>query len=174
MTAPPPVRAAPPSGDLERHDLRVLVERLAADPARWRHLVIHDADQRVYEELLRDEHVSVWLICWMEDQDTGFHDHDVSAGAVAVVEGHVREERLAVGGPPARRVYGPGETLDFAAADIHRVLHDGDVPAVTLHAYSPPLWRMGAYLVEPDGTLHRHSVSYAEELRPLDRALGAA
>jgi Cysteine dioxygenase type I len=174
VTAPPPVRAAPPSGDLERHDLRALVERLAADPARWRHLVIHDADQRVYEELLRDEHVSVWLICWMEDQDTGFHDHDVSAGAVAVVEGHVREERLAVGGPPARRVYGPGETLDFAAADIHRVLHDGDVPAVTLHAYSPPLWRMGAYLVEPDGTLHRHSVSYAEELRPLDRALGAA
>ena len=27
---------------------------------------------------------------------------------------------------------------------------------------------MGAYLVEPDGTLQRHSVSYAEELRPLE------
>jgi predicted metal-dependent enzyme (double-stranded beta helix superfamily) len=162
------------SRDLERDELRALVERLAADPERWRHLVSHDSDQRVYEELLRDEHVSVWLICWMEDQDTGFHDHDVSAGALAVVEGKVREERLVVGGPPTRRVYGPGETLDFAAADIHRVLHDGDAPAVTLHAYSPPLWRMGAYLVEPDGTLQRHSVSYAEELRPLDKALGAA
>ena len=39
---------------------------------------------------------------------------------------------------------------------------------MTLHAYSPPLWRMGAYDVAPDGTLRRHSMSYAEELRPLD------
>jgi hypothetical protein len=27
--------------------------------------------------------------------------------------------------------------------------------------------RMGAYTVEPGGVLARHSVSYAEELRPL-------
>jgi hypothetical protein len=26
---------------------------------------------------------------------------------------------------------------------------------------------MGAYLVEADGSLRRHSISYAEELRPL-------
>ena len=44
---------------------------------------------------------------------------------------------------------------------------------MTLHAYSPPLWRMGAYLVEPDGALRRFSVSYAEELRPLDEPLAA-
>ena len=47
------------------------------------------------------------------------------------------------------------------------MLHHGDAPAVTLHAYSPPLWRMGAYEVRPDGALTRHSLSYAEELRPL-------
>ena len=29
------------------------------------------------------------------------------------------------------------------------------------------MWRMGAYDVEPGGTLRRHSMSYAEELRPL-------
>ena len=45
------------------------------------------ARQRCYAELLRDDDVAVWLICWMDDQDTGFHDHDVSAGAVAVVVG---------------------------------------------------------------------------------------
>ena len=55
----------------------------------------------------------------------------------------------------------------FAASDIHRVLHEGDVPAVTIHAYSPPLWRMGAYEIAESGELRRHSVSYAEELRPL-------
>ena len=47
----------------------------------------HDPDRRRYALLVRDEHVAVWLICWMEDHDTGFHDHDLSAGAVSVVEG---------------------------------------------------------------------------------------
>ena len=45
--------------------------------------------------------------------------------------------------------------------------HAGTAPAVTLHAYSPPLWRMGAYEILPGGALQRHSLSYAEELRPL-------
>ena len=72
-----------------------------------------------------------------------------------------------LGGAPLVRTFGPGQTFDFAASDIHRVLHVGDVPAVTLHAYSPPLWRMGAYAVRENGVLARHSVSYAEELYPL-------
>ena len=61
-------------------------------------------DQRHYEELRRDDDVAVWLICWMDDHDTGFHDHDLSGGAVAVVEGAVAEDRLALGGPPVTRV----------------------------------------------------------------------
>ena len=40
--------------------------------------------------------------------------------------------------------------------------------AVSIHAYSPPLWRLGQYTVAPDGALHRMSVSYADELRPLE------
>jgi hypothetical protein len=41
---------------------------------------------------------------------------------------------------------------------------------VTIHAYSPPLVRMGAYEIEPSGQLRRHAISYEEELRPLDLA----
>ena len=63
---------------------------------------------------------------------------------------------------------GAGEAFHFSAADIHRVRHTGTAPAVTIHAYSPPLWRMGAYEVLPGGELRRHSLSYAEELRPLE------
>ena len=76
----------------------------------------------------RDEHVAVWLICWMDDHDTGFHDHDVSCGALAVASGAVVEERLALGGPPVRRALRAGEALDFGAADIHRVAHGGGGP----------------------------------------------
>src|SRR3954454_24341428 len=159
--------AEPPGRDLTEPELRALVRDFAAAPERWTHLVEHDPDQRRYELLLRDDHVAVWLICWMEDHDTGFHDHDVSAGAVAVVAGRVREERLVLGGRTADRDCGAGESFSFAASDIHRVRHAGDAPAVTIHAYSPPLWRMGAYEVAPTGELRRHAVSCPEELPPL-------
>jgi predicted metal-dependent enzyme (double-stranded beta helix superfamily) len=158
--------ALPRGRDLERGALEALVARLAGEPERWEHLVCPDPARRTYEELLRDDHVAVWLICWMEDHDTGFHDHDRSAGAVAVARGSVREDRLVLGAAPTSRTFGAGAAFSFSASDIHRVLHAGSGPAVTLHAYSPPLWRMGAYEIGRGGELARHSVSYAEELRP--------
>jgi predicted metal-dependent enzyme (double-stranded beta helix superfamily) len=160
--------------ELSRPELRELVTGLAARPKLWEGLVHHDPEARVYEELLRDEHVAVWLICWMEDHDTGFHDHDTSAGALTVARGRIREERLGLAGSAVDRKLGAGESIDFAAADIHRVTHAGDHPAVTINAYSPPLWRMGAYEVKPTGELQRHSISYAEELRPIDGDRAAA
>jgi predicted metal-dependent enzyme (double-stranded beta helix superfamily) len=153
--------------DLSQDELAALVNGLAARHAEWRHLVAHRPDARTYTELHRDEHVAAWLICWMDDHDTGFHDHDLSAGAVAVAAGAVREERLVLGGAPATRTVSAGQAFSFGAADIHRVSHTGNEPAVTIHAYSPPLWRMGAYEVLPTGELRRWSMSYAEELRPI-------
>ena len=37
-------------------------------------------------------------------------------------------------------------------------------------AARPELWRLGQYAVTDDGALRRVSVSYADELRPLDAA----
>jgi predicted metal-dependent enzyme (double-stranded beta helix superfamily) len=164
------VIARPHGRDLDGAELEDLAARLAARPDLWGHLVRHDPGERVYEELLRDNHLAVWLICWMEDHDTGFHDHDRSAGAVAVAQGAVVEDRLVLGRAPTSRTVGAGAAFSFAASDIHRVRHGGAGPAVTIHAYSPPLWRMGAYEVAPGGELRRHSISYAEELRPLAEA----
>jgi predicted metal-dependent enzyme (double-stranded beta helix superfamily) len=163
----------PHGRDLTQAELRAVAGQVAARPVLWRHHVAHDPAQRTYEPLLRDEHLDVWLLCWSEDHDTGFHDHDLSAGAVAVVAGAVREERLTLSHPPrppAARVVRAGGSFEFGASDIHRVLHAGDEPAVTIHAYSPPLERMGSYVIEPDGTLLRHAISREQELAPLERA----
>jgi predicted metal-dependent enzyme (double-stranded beta helix superfamily) len=154
--------------DLDRPALRALVARLAAQPERWRPLVRRAGRERHFEQLWRDEHVDVWVISWANGNDTGFHDHDVSCGAVAVVEGEIVEERLVLGGAPHTLRHRAGETFDFDAAHVHRMRQDSDVPTVSIHAYSPPLWRLGSYAVAPDGTLHRHSISYAEELRPIE------
>jgi Cysteine dioxygenase type I len=156
--------------DLDRRELRELVTGIAAEPERWRPLVRRGIPDRHFEQLWRDDHVDVWVITWMNGNDTGFHDHDVSRGAVAVVEGEIIEERLVVGGPPRRLPHAAGDAFDFDASHVHRMRQDSDAPAVSIHAYSPPLWRMGTYATGADGTLRRESISYAEELRPVDAA----
>jgi predicted metal-dependent enzyme (double-stranded beta helix superfamily) len=158
------------TAELTRPELRRFVTGLAADAARWRPLVRHDASQRVFECLLDEPAVEAWLICWMPGHDTGFHDHDLSSGAVTVVAGEVREERLGLSGRVSSATFGAGEAFDFCASDIHRVAHAGTAPAVTLHAYSPRLRRMGAYAVSGDGALSRHPLGYGEELRPVTLA----
>jgi len=79
----------------------------------------------------------------------------------------VREERLTIDGGPRERVFAAGEVFSFSEADIHRIRHAGSCPAVTLHVYSPPLLRMGAYFVGADGVLARRPMSPEEELQPL-------
>ena len=145
--------------------LERFVAELATAPERWRHAIRHASDVRVYERIWDDEEVNAWVICWSEDQDTGFHDHDESAAAIAVISGQVREDRLRLGRPPRSRVLGAGSIFTVPPVAIHRVLHAGVAPAVTLHAYSPPLVRTGAYRVGPDGELERELLSREQELR---------
>jgi len=147
--------------------LRALARTLLADRARWEPLVRANRERRHYELLRSDDDVVAWLISWMDGHDTGYHDHDFSGGAVAVAQGSIREDRLRVGGAPHSRVYEAGEVLTFEGSDIHRVRHESGAPAVTIHVYSPPPQRSGAYLFDPDGSLLRRSIPADQELRPL-------
>ena len=115
-----------PGRDLTPEELELLVHDLAARREEWNELVRYDADKRWYECLHRDAHVDVWLISWIEEQDTGWHDHDVSSGAVAVVDGTLVEERLVLGGPPHRRELPAGDGTRFDPSHVHRLrLADG-------------------------------------------------
>jgi quercetin dioxygenase-like cupin family protein len=153
------------AGALTNPQLERFVAELAATPERWRPFVRHADDVRVYEQIWKDAHLNAWLICWSHDQDTGFHDHHHSAAAIRVISGAVREERLRLGSAPRSRVAHAGETLTVPPVAIHRVLHAGDAPAITLHAYSPPLVCTGAYRIGPDGVLERELMSLENELR---------
>jgi predicted metal-dependent enzyme (double-stranded beta helix superfamily) len=155
------------STELTTEELRALARSLRDDRALWEPLVRATPERRHYELLRHDERVTAWVISWMEGHDTGFHDHDISSGAVAVVQGSIREERLRVGGPPASRIYFEGDVLAFEAQDIHRVTHVAGEPAVTIHVYSPPLQRSGAYVFDPGGALRRRPLDASEEIRPL-------
>jgi len=155
--------------DLEPPELRALAEELAARPDLWRGLVRHNAEERVYVRLHRDHHLDVWLLCWVSAQETGLHDHDLSSGAVRVIEGKLSELRMMLGqGGLDDTIYGAGESFEFDASRIHDVRHAGTEPAVSLHVYSPPIWRMGFYEPGVDGRLARRSASYLEEMVPAE------
>lgn len=155
-----------PGRDLAAHELRELAASIAADPAQWAEHVAFSDQDRHYVSLHRDTHVDVWVLCWTPQNDTGWHDHDLSCGAVAVTQGVLTEHNLSVGVPSMSTDVVAGLVFDFGPDHIHR-LTGRDVGSVSIHAYSPPLWRMGQYTVGDSGMLRRRSVSYADELRPL-------
>ena len=82
-----------------------------------------------------------------------------------------RRRRLAIGAPELRTEVEAGTAYSFGPDHIHRMTGlataDGSC-SVSIHAYSPPLWRMGQYVVTGTGALRRTSVSYADELRPIE------
>ena len=161
-----------PPRNLDRAELQSLVDELASDPDRWRDHVAFPSENRHFVSLHRDEYVDVWLLCWKRGDDTGWHDHDISSGAVRVVGGTLRESSPRIAGDPVARVIEAGGSFSFGPEHIHRLAGD-DEYAVSIHAYSPPLWRLGQYSVDSDGVMRRESVSYADELRPLEATLAA-
>ena len=87
-----------PARYLGQHELAELVERLAGQPELWSDQVSYAGGRRHYASIHRDEYVNVWLICWSPGNDTGWHDHDVSSGAVRVVRGALMESNPRIGG----------------------------------------------------------------------------
>jgi Cysteine dioxygenase type I len=162
------LRRVPQGRDLSREELAEIARTVALERSAWSHLVRRDTTKRHYAQLHRDPHLDVWLLCWTDDQDTGLHDHDVSAGAVYVCEGSLVEERLVHReGAFSRIAVGraAGSTFDFDASHVHCIRHSGGPRlAVSIHAYSPALCRMGYYETGADGVLRRVSMSYADEL----------
>jgi hypothetical protein len=156
-----------PARSLDKHELRRLVDDLAEDPASWREHVAFPDGQRHYVSLYRDEYVDVWLLCWTPENDTGWHDHDISSGAVAVVDGVLKECNPRIGGAHVEVEVGEGGSFAFGPEHIHRLVGQAD-QSVSIHAYSPPLWRLGQYSIDDGGVMRRVSVSYADELRPLN------
>jgi len=157
----------PAGRDLTREELANLAEAVGTAPELWREHVHHDPQQRYWYHLYRDPHLDIWLICWDRAQDTGYHDHDLSSGAVFVVEGTLLEDyfyRREDGWVEERTRERPaGSVWHFDSASIHGMRHASGPPVVSIHCYSPALWRMGHYRPGPDGLL-RESITYADEL----------
>jgi predicted metal-dependent enzyme (double-stranded beta helix superfamily) len=156
----------PAEARLDRDECAELAVAIAAEPRFWSEFVRHDPNQRYFFQLYRDPNLDIWLICWLEAQDTGYHDHDVSMGAVCIVEGALCEDYLYRDEDgwirEKTRQRAAGDVWHFDASSIHGLRHSGGPRATSIHVYSPALWRMGHYEAGPIGLL-RESITYADE-----------
>ena len=112
----------------------------------WMDRVRLHSDHRWYERLYHGPDYDIWVISWLPGQSTGYHDHGASSGALVVATGILEEHR-----PGERaRVIHPGKLHAFGPDYAHDVRNDSLAPAISIHAYSPPLSEMNEY--ELDGS----------------------
>jgi hypothetical protein len=127
---------------------------LAADSDSWRGPVRFDAGQRWFRRLELADDYEIWLLSWLPGQSTGFHDHGRAAGAFAVAQGAVTERSVAGSWRVRRRTFAAGRVRSFGSRYVHDVVNDSGGPAVTVHAYSPPLTAMRRYELTASGLVH--------------------
>jgi predicted metal-dependent enzyme (double-stranded beta helix superfamily) len=159
------------SGVLDVYALERLVRRLAERPDLWRPLVVVDRERRRYELLYEDDRIDIWVLSWMPGQGTGFHDHDISDVGVMCAQGELDEGLLAIGREIAPVRLRAGVSRNGPGGYIHSVTHVSGEPAVSLHAYSPPLMVVGQYRADVDGRLRRDAEHGRKEL--YDRSIAA-
>jgi predicted metal-dependent enzyme (double-stranded beta helix superfamily) len=161
------------TGLLSESALETLVTRIAARPDIWQPLVVVDPDRRRYELLYKDDNVDIWVLSWMPGQRTGFHDHDLSSVALTCVQGALEEGSLGLGASPTSTRMTPGTTRRGPGGYIHSVSHRAGEPAVSIHAYSPPLTCVGQYRADGDGRLRREPEHGRRELADSSIPVGA-
>jgi rhodanese-related sulfurtransferase len=126
-------------------ELADIVSRFASSDG-WIDKVRLRAERRWYERLYHGPVYDIWVISWLPGQSTGFHDHGASSGAFVVATGILEEHS-----PGERtRVIHPGQPRAFGPDYAHDVRNISLAPAISIHAYSPPLSDMNEY--ELDGS----------------------
>ncbi len=164
ITNPIAPRAGGPTR-LQLPDLLHTADRAADDVLSGRYDRLLPAgglpvDGRWFTRIHGDGEVDVWLISWVPGHATELHDHGGSLGALTVLSGALDEfhwdgERL------RRRRLDAGDQAAFPLGWVHDVVGAPPPdsaprePALSVHAYSPPLAAMSYYQVTVDNTVRR-------------------
>jgi len=129
-----------------------IVSEIVAAEQSWRAIVHFSTERRWYRRLvLADDH-EIWLLSWLPGQHTGFHDHGEARGAFAVAQGELRETLAQPGKNRVRnRCASTGSVTTFGSRHLHDVSNAATGPAVSVHAYSPPLTAMRRYEMTASG-----------------------
>ncbi|MDH2416300.1 cysteine dioxygenase family protein [Nocardioides sp. CER19] len=148
-------------------ELRDVVERYADDVRAGQYHAEFHTEERWHVRIHQDADVDVWLISWTMEQGTELHDHGGSSGAFTVVDGTLNEYVWsgASQGAPGRLVDNlrrDRQTIAFGPHYVHDVRNHLEAPAVSVHAYSPPI-RLMHYYDAAEGSLLRWASSWTDD-----------
>jgi hypothetical protein len=127
---------APTTTDrLDDEALAMIADGLAmADPTAF----LQPGMCRRWAQIASNDTYSAWVIAWPAGTGLAMHDHDGSSAAVRVVSGILRE-RYVTGDGLAVRWLDAGSPHVLPGDHRHEVVNVGDVEAISVHVYSPPL-----------------------------------
>jgi predicted metal-dependent enzyme (double-stranded beta helix superfamily) len=132
--------------------LAEIARETAAAERNWRPTVKFTDGPRWFRRLALATNYEIWLLSWLPGQHTGFHDHGEARGAFAVAQGELRESLAERARTDVRhRTAAAGSVTSFGGRYLHDVSNVAAEPAVSVHAYSPPLAAMRRYEMTPSG-----------------------
>ena len=124
------------------------VLRSYAEDPDLHYLLDPDVPERSWRRVHVAEEYEIWLISWPPGAATDWHDHGSSAGAFTVLQGSLTEHTFDGG---LRLVdLEAGDAKAFGAGYAHDVRNTSDLPALSLHAYSPRLSSMTRFRFRGD------------------------
>jgi Cysteine dioxygenase type I len=155
---------------VELRDLARLASEIASRPD-LSELLPATPGVRTWTSLDTPNGWDAWLIAWPEGSDTGWHDHQGSAGVFAVAQGSLTEfsvsgSRLAIAssagstalpgdiaansGDVRTQRIDAGTPRTFGPKHIHHVVNEHPLTAYSVHVYAPRLRGMSRYQWEDD------------------------
>jgi Cysteine dioxygenase type I len=133
-------------GRLPEASLATLVLAVASRPHLFEDLVVDDPDTRWWMLLHEAENFDLRVLSWRRSQATDWHDHGGASGAYAVTRGALVERFRDVDNVSlVSRQIGVGQFATFGPSHVHDVVYGDGAPAVSIHAYSPPLTGLTVY-----------------------------
>jgi hypothetical protein len=146
LTFTPPAR-------LDAPDYGAMLRWAAAVSARTDLADLVPVHERSWIPLPTAHNWDAWLIGWPSGSDTGWHDHQGSAGVMYVARGTLTEFSLPGGATSSdvrtRRIDAT-RGRNFGANHIHHVVNEYDEPAYSIHVYAPRLRGMTRYAWQHD------------------------
>jgi Cysteine dioxygenase type I len=161
---------------LSIRELVHLTGEIAAEVAAGRHEVRFDPVQRWHTRLRAGAYADIWLISWPRYQAAELHDHGGSIGALTVVQGTLTEHRWLPadrGGNLVPRRLRTGAHAGFPVGYVHDVVNVDPEPALSVHAYSPPLTAMSYYEIDDSDALRRIRTLLTDDPEPTAAGAGA-
>jgi quercetin dioxygenase-like cupin family protein len=126
---------------LDPAELTAIAVAFARSTDGWRHQVRFDDNDVLATMLYADHRVDVWLSTWLPGQATPLQHHNGSASSLIVIQGQLDELRYGRSGWRSHRRHRVGRSVWIAPGTVHSLGNRTRAGAVSISAFSPPLWR---------------------------------